>query len=388
MKTHLFSFSLIVTILSCGSLSHAQESVAIHHTIAAIEKDRFHGWPANNGVWQWRDEILVGFTQGEFVNKGGHNSGGRENSLLSRSTDGGRTWTMFDPVGFLDDDNQKFRSETVPALEQPVDFLNPGFALRIFSDGYHGNADPRGGFFYSYDRGATWRGPFTLNGLASHPELQGKQISARTDYLVQNQNTCLIFISVHGANDKFNRVGCVKTSDGGRTFQFISWVTPPSEHLNAVMSQTVQFDEREFVLTYRKIHRGIVRPDTIEACRSDDGGQSWKQISTVKVMKVGSNPPALVKLQDGRLCCAYGDRHAGEIRARYSDDRGETWGPEFIIRDDFQTDSQDPDAKASGLKDLGYVRMVQRSDGKLVALYYWATAEHPQQHIAVSIWKP
>ena len=40
------------------------ESVSIEHSIAAIEEGRFHGWPANNGVWQWGDEILVGFTQG------------------------------------------------------------------------------------------------------------------------------------------------------------------------------------------------------------------------------------------------------------------------------------------------------------------------------------
>jgi hypothetical protein len=154
------------------------------------------------------------------------------------------------------------------------------------------------------------------------------------------------------------------------------------------MSQTVQFDDREFVLTYRKIHRGSDRPDTIEAFRSDDGCRSWKYLSTVKVMKTHSNPPALVKLRDGRLCCAYGDRHTSEIRARYSDDRGQTWGLEFIIRDDFQSVEQDPDSKPNGLADLGYVRMAQRPDGKLVALYYWATAQNPQQHIAVSIWKP
>ena len=56
-------------------------------------------------------------------------------------------------------------------------------------------------------------------------------------------------------------------------------------------------------------------------------------------MKNHSNPPALIKLQDG-------------------------------------------------LRDMGYVRLVQRSDGKLVAIYYWATNDKPQQYIAASIWEP
>ena len=89
----------------------------------------------------------------------------------------------------------------------------------------------------------------------------------------------------------------------------------------------------------------------------------------------------------GGSVCAYGDRYVAEIRARYSNDLGKTWGPEFIIRDDYQTMSDDPD-NDGGLRDMGYVRLVQRTDGKLVALYYWATAARPQQFIAASIWEP
>jgi hypothetical protein len=47
----------------------------------------------------------------------------------------------------------------------------------------------------------------------------------------------------------------------------------------------------------------------------------------------------------------------------------------------------DPDYE-DGLRDMGYVRLVQRSDGKLVAIYYWATDDKPQQYIAASIWEP
>ena len=38
--------------------------------------------------------------------------------------------------------------------------------------------------------------------------------------------------------------------------------------------------------------------------------------------------------------------------------------------------------------DLGYPRMVQRPDGKLVTIYYFTTSENPEQHIAATIWDP
>ena len=38
--------------------------------------------------------------------------------------------------------------------------------------------------------------------------------------------------------------------------------------------------------------------------------------------------------------------------------------------------------------DLGYPRVVQRADGKIVTIYYYATEENPEQHIAATIWDP
>ncbi len=388
MKT-IFGSICLVVFFNCGiPFACAEKSAAIEHTIAAIEEDRFHGWPANNGVWQWDDEILVGFTQGDFELKPGHNIAGRQDSLLSRSRDGGQTWEMFDPQGFLDDDNQQYVGVQKTELTKPLDFTHSGFAMRIFADGYHGNHDPQGGFFYSENRGKDWNGPYALTGLTNHPEMKDKLLSPRTDYLVQSDHHCFIFISAHKEDEKLKRIACVQTTDGGQTFEFVAWVTPQSNAASAIMSQTVQLSQKEFVLAYRKIYRGSDKLDEIEAYRSLDGCKTWHPLSKIKVMQTHSNPPALVKLNDGGLCCAYGDRHVGEIRARYSNDRGKSWGPEFIIRDDFQALPEDPDSQRGLNADIGYPRLVQRSDGKLVAIYYWATAENPQQHIAVSIWRP
>ena len=380
--------SLFLWFTGGASFASVGESDAVEHEIVAIAKDRFHGWPANNGVWQWGNEILVGFTQGDFEVKKGHNISGRQDSLLARSLDGGKNWIMFDPEGFLDDGNEQYLGQGKTGLAEAMNFTHPDFALRIFATGYHGNDDPEGGFFYSYDRGRSWRGPFALTGLSGHPDMKGKKLSPRTDYLVQDENRCLIFISADDPGVERPRIACIQTNDGGLSFEFVSWVTPVSEDERAIMCQTIQVSNDHFVCAYRKIYRDLERKDTIEACSSKDGCRTWSPLGTIKVMNTHSNPPALLKLRDGRLCCAYGDRHVGEIRARYSHDEGETWGPEFIIRDDFQAMEEDPDSETGIHTDIGYPRLVQRPDGKLVAIYYWATAVKPQQHIAASIWNP
>lgn len=37
---------------------------------------------------------------------------------------------------------------------------------------------------------------------------------------------------------------------------------------------------------------------------------------------------------------------------------------------------------------LGYCRSVVRPDGRIVTLYYYTTAERPENHIAATIWEP
>ena len=64
------------------------------------------------------------------------------------------------------------------------------------------------------------------------------------------------------------------------------------------------------------------------------------------------------------------------IRARISSDNGATWGDIIHLRDDATT------------WDMGYCRMVERPDRKIVTMYYYNTPERPEQHIAATIWNP
>jgi hypothetical protein len=369
------SFFLSILLVS------AQETLDAVHKIAAIEQDKFFGWPANNGIWQWGDEILVGFTRGNFLVQTSHNITGNQESLFARSLDGGETWKMFDPENFLDDENEKWLPKGKKYLENPLNFRDKGFAMRIFSTGYHGNDDPAGGFYYSYDRGTTWNGPYFLGEINNHEELKNMNITARTDYIVTGKKEMFIFISTVPKDGTLNRIACIQTVDGGMNFKFIAWITPPDDKGSAIMSSTIQMSKNKFILAYRKIYPELDnrKGNTIEMAVSEDGCQTWKFLSTVKIMEFHSNPPALLKLEDGRVICTYGDRYNGTISGKYSIDEGSTWGEEFVIRKGFK----DMDSTY----DFGYPRLAQRNDGKLVALYYWASPENLQQHIAASIWE-
>ena len=89
------------------------------------------------------------------------------------------------------------------------------------------------------------------------------------------------------------------------------------------------------------------------------------------------NPPSLIKLKDKRLCLTYGYRaEPYSICAKISEDNGRTWGETIVLRDD-----------GAG-RDIGYVRSVQRPDGKVVTLYYFHDKENPERYIGCTIWDP
>jgi hypothetical protein len=346
----------------------------MEHLIVFAEEARFAGWPANNGLWTWQGkELLVGFTTGGYRVQSGHNITTPYHSRLARSQDGGASWQVEDPVNFIG------RSGEPAALSTPIDFSAPGFALRVFGTGYHGCEEGRGGFFFSNDRGHNWHGPYALTGLSEEPALHGMELTPRTDYLVEGNDECLLFLSARRPDQwGGDRVFCARTGDGGRSFHFVSWVVGPTDLFRAVMPSSVRGPAQQIVTALRRRQMGT-QQCWLDAYGSDDGGQNWRFLS--KIDDTGhdnGNPPALLRLEDGRLCCVYGERSRRQILARYSRDGGQSWSDPQILREDYHSLEEDAD--------LGYPRLAQRSDGRLIAIYYWACRERPHQHIAATIW--
>jgi hypothetical protein len=345
----------------------------VEHQVIAARTGIFFGWPANNGLWSWDGgrEILVGCVAGSYdPSTEFHFIRPPYTHHLLRSLDGGDTWQVETPSPYVG------VGQNCSPLTRPLDFTHPGFALRVAGDGYHGSADPQGSFYYSYDRGSTWQGPYCFKGLNSVAELSGLILTPRTDSLIEGSQACLLMLSARPDHAFTDRVFCVRTQDGGQTFQWVGWLVPPSDPYRAVMPATVSWAEKHLVSAIR---RRAVPEDCcwIDAYRSENGGLTWEPLGKVGDTGAGNgNPPALLRLANGRLCCVYGRRDIRQMVARYSRDDGLSWGEEIVLRDDFYGDRSD----------FGYPRLVQRADGQLMAFYYWATRDLPEQHIAASVW--
>jgi len=335
--------------------------------IVFSEPRRFAGWPANNGIWSWGDEILVNFNVGYHNANitGGHSirTDMPDSIMLARSLDGGKTWKT----------ERQFQFEGIPTTSPSFNFTNPGFAMKVRNDNY----------FVSLNRGKTWQGPFQIKVNNNRQEIS--PLTSRTDYLVTGPKDCLVFFSAETGlveADYQDRSFCAITNDGGKSFEFLGWMTG-NTNTRSVMSSTVKVGENHLVSVMRRKHeqsfgeKPSVVTNWIEASESKDNGLTWTNLGKVADTDKGErngNPPAVVKLDDGRLCVAYGYReYPYGIRLKTSSDNGKTWSREYVVRYDGAT------------WDLGYPRMVVNSKGEIVLIYYYTTKERFEQYNAVSI---
>jgi len=344
------------------------------------ENGRFAGWPANNGIWNWKDEILFGFVEAEHYETEGFHTYNRETARnkYARSLDGGETWTIDDAfelgqTGWAFDNNLPDDEAEDPVLmEEPIeDFSNPDFIITWMRHNFHRGPSI---FYYSNDRGHQWQGPYQF------PDLNTPGIGTRTDYFIEGTQTLSAFMNVAKDNDREGRLIYVKTIDGGVNWELVSWLGDEEPEGFEIMPSTVRLDSSE-ILSILRARDTNPRRDYIKAYRSLDNGQTWnEEVDPVFDTGAGGSPPALLEMDDGRLALAYAYRSqfGSRICLRLSSDKGKSWSHEIPIRTGDLANA-----------DIGYPRMIQRVDGKLVIVYYWNHAANqdadPYRYIAASI---
>ncbi len=398
----------MVLISSCNQAGEKEPAYVkdAEHSIIYYQPGRFAGWPANNGAFIFdNDEIVTGFTEAAYKKASGHNAEKPFLSWLARTTDGGKTWVASDPDNYAGDFGDQ---PDLKPIDAPINYKQPGFAMRVVGAAYHGAEDGRAHFFYSYDAGKSWSGPHGFGDVLGWPELAASgldQLTPRTDYIVYDSSKCVLFFSAR-KDGKFasDRLFCIETTDGGKTYQFLGWVIGPAgsavnpekvalfdeadknpafNECRAVMSQSQKLEDGTLITTMRRKHvvDGGDDKHWIDAYISTDGGKTWKFLSKVVDTGVANgNPPAFALTKDGRFCVVYGERNVGTIRVVYSADKGKTWSEPEVLMDGFWSEDMQ-------LNDLGYPRVVCRSDGKMVAMYYYSTKENPH-HLRATIWEP
>lgn len=345
----------------------AQPARVIQHVLVYHEPGRFGGWPANHGIWSWGDEILVGFSAAYFMKRPPDrhqvDPDRPEDPRLARSLDGGQSWVIESPPSLLP---PELGGKQPVDLTEPMDFTHPGFAMKLRLTNIHKGPSR---LFYTLDRGKTWRGPFRF-------PLFGQQgIAARTDYIITGKRSALVFLTASKSDGREGRPLCVRTRDGGRRWQFVSWIGPEPQGF-AIMPSALRLSRNRLLAAVRCKQQDS---DWIDVYLSTDNGKSWGYLSRPAPFTGGfsGNPPHLIRLKDGRLALTYGYRGKPYgIRARLSRDEGRTWSEEIVLRDD------------GAAWDLGYPRSLQRPDGKIVTVYYFAEHADAERVILATIWDP
>jgi len=123
------------------------------------------------------------------------------------------------------------------------------------------------------------------------------------------------------------------------------------------------------ILAFVRTGRGA---DHLFRAESFNGGITWGRWADSGIT---GHPPDLLRLKNGHILLTYGYRHKPfGIRACISTDNGQTWGNEYILRDD-------------GLNsDIGYPMSIQLADGTIFTTYYFKTADGIT-HVAGTLWR-
>ena len=353
-------------------------------------KGRFAGWPANYGMWAWGDEIVVVFAEGAFrPDVEGHKLDRAQpvSTFQARSRDGGESWAV-QPVPCRIPGNRSLSADEHQSPELrilradggrnpplpfagDVDFTEPELAIMCARTGLEAGATSW--FYLSTDRAKSWDGPYEFPGF----KVPG--VAARTDWLALGPKEAIFLLTAAKADGREGRVFCAHTADGARSFRLQGWVGPePAGY--SIMPSTVRLDDGA-LLTAVRCHGGKASAHpwgSIDLYRSGDRGASWRLDGTV-VERTGAwgNPPAMLRLRDGRLLLVWGQRdRPSSIRCAVSRDGGASWSDEMLV------------SGGGGDEDVGYPRVVQRRDSKLVCAYYWNDAPDRERVIEATVFDP
>jgi len=335
------------------------------HSIIHRHPDRFASWVFNGGMWQYPDdEIVIGFSSfpcaydtPESVN---HGKQAPDCWRLARSTDGGVTWSERAFPAYSE------AAATTQATSEPmqgVSFSDPDLLLC--------HRDDR--VFLSPDRGHTftsWR---------RVPHCRHRDVRGRPDWVVRSDGACVLFSTVSTEAAEYGRPVVYLSRNGGQSWEFLAYMAAEPDNRWLCYPSGVILPGGRIIAAVRSQMLGHGLSQWTEMFASDDGGRTWSL--QPRLNDLGA-PCQLRLLRDGRVLATYGYRSRPfGIRAKVSDDGGDTWGPEIIIRDDGKS------------WDLGYPRSVELAAGTILTAYYFNTADDPVdvdggvRHIAATRWK-
>lgn len=370
------------------------------HSVVYHNDSEFCCWPFLCGLWKTaEDHLVVGFMRNNCsyaspadVN---HDNPERIKTKLTilRSEDRGRSWNSSRPTVLFD--LGEVSEETIGNMPEsysgmpPIDFKDRNVLVASGALPDYFRPKSRAWVRVSTDGGRSWRQPI-LPPLVGLPSLSG-----HASALVRPDGVSLLFMTATSADGWTRRPVVYASVEDGSYWTFLSFMMPRSDdddwagdraggslkysaHRRYLPRPILLADGR--ILASLRCQRDPTSVFWTEIFESEDGGFTWRFVSRVNDWGA---PGDLVQMKDGRIACVYGYRLPPYgVRARISEDDGRSWGSEIIIRDD------------GGSWDLGYPRVTEIEDGRLLVVYYMNRKDDSifmgggVRHIAQTIFTP
>ncbi len=202
--------------------------------------------------------------------------------------------------------------------------------------------------------------------------------SANSSQMARPDGRSLLFLTMVSKDGWSRRPMVYGSVPDGSGWHFMSFITPKEDPFGAAegdWKSTFRFGGHRWfyprgyllpsgrILCTLRSQRDPTGVMWTELYYSDDGGDTWQFRS--RINDFGA-PGSLVLMKDGRLVCVYGFRLPPYgLRASVSEDEGQTWGPEIVLRDD------------GGSWDLGYPNAIEAEPGKVMADLLLQQQERP-----------
>ena len=305
---------------------------------------------------------------------GGYHS--RSVVLLQRSTDWGRTWPGENDVEVWNEaapqpEREKFLLTAFTSPRENIDLSKPEsivFFARTFLGPLRYGAPQMAAFaLRSPDKGRTWEKAPTLvlpppGGYGSSPD--------NAPIVRLPDGTWLFPNRTYGGTPG---VSLYASTDNGLSWNFRSHICEPSHYPALLLLKSGRIQCYNYPL-------GM--------CYSDDGGKTWSERKLI--VPPGPSPwasndpvyehelahrsPVPIQLKDGRILILFARRISPGMGmgAILSEDGGNTWSPDFILRDDAGTfHTTMIDGTEHQYSDIGYPLAVQFEDGRVFTAYYF-----------------
>ncbi len=261
------------------------------------------------------------------------------NVYMATSTDKGKTWS--EPVAHFDSTSDgvpgslrgagvtSVADDRLLALTLWVDRTDP--SSPFFNPETEGLLPVKNLLYESRDEGESWSylRPLDTSVFGGQPTKTGPILRVSKDVLAAQLE---LNKDYEDARPWMARAVMMFSYDGGTTWPEHSTVA------NDPAGKVYYWDQRPTVLGENRLlnlfwtfDRNVKKDITIHRSRSDDGGRTWTKPADTGIEGQIAFP---TPLQDGRVFMAYVDRYGERtIRARLSDDEGETWSaaPELIL---------------------------------------------------------